>query len=191
MIEDWLHLGTKRLASTRVFNLDVHRRASAATGREGEFYVLDAPDWTNVVAITESGEIVLVEQYRHGTLHTTLEIPGGMVDPEDGDAETAARRELLEETGYGGGIWRLAGTVEPNPAILSNRCYTYVATGVRKIAEPTPDEHEELAVRLEPASDVPRLLREGRIDHALVVAAFMWWTLGDAEGLTAPAEPPR
>jgi 8-oxo-dGTP pyrophosphatase MutT (NUDIX family) len=176
-IRSWRAIDTRRLLETRVFSVDAHRRASRETGREGEFYVLEAPDWINVVAVTDEDEIVLVEQYRHGTRHNTLEIPGGMVDPEDADPLAAARRELLEETGYASESWRHIGTVEPNPAIMSNRCFTYLATGARRIAEPSPDGHEEIRVVLERASRVPELLREGRIEHALVVAALLWWRL--------------
>ena len=147
-IKAWRPIESCRLLNTRVFAVDAHRRASEVTGREGEFYVLEAPDWINVVALTEDGEIVLVEQYRHGTRHNTLEIPGGMVDPEDESPLAAARRELLEETGYASEMWEEIGVVEPNPAILSNRCFTYLATGARRIADPTPDGHEEIRVVL-------------------------------------------
>ena len=176
-IKNWLHLGTRTLAKTRVFDLLAHRRVSQRSGAEAEFYVLAAGDWVNVVAVTEDDRLVLVEQYRHGVERTTLEIPGGMVDPEDATPEAAARRELLEETGFASDDWRLIGTVDPNPAIQSNRCYTFLAAGARQVAAPTPDGLEELRLVLEPASQVAGLLRSGRIEHALVVAALMWWHL--------------
>jgi len=154
-----------------------HRRASGETGREAEFYVLDSGDWVNVVAVTADDRIVLVEQYRHGVGRATVEIPGGMVDPEDASPENAARRELLEETGFESDDWRLIGVVDPNPATHSNRCFTFLAAGAVRTREPEPDAHEELEVLLEPVSRVPGLLRDGRITHALVVAAFHWWAL--------------
>ena len=135
----------------------------------------------NVVAVTEDRHLVLVEQYRHGVERTTLEIPGGMVDPEDPSPEAAARRELLEETGYAAETWLHIGTVDPNPAIQSNRCHTFLAVAARRVAEPSPDGLEELRVLLEPASAVPDLLRRGRIEHALVVAALMWWRLAEED----------
>ncbi len=176
-IKPWRHLGTRRIAETRVFTVDAHRRASAETGREAEFYVLDAVDWVNVVAVTTENEIVLVEQYRHGVERVSLEIPGGMIDPEDATPEIAARRELLEETGYASDRWSLIGTVDPNPAIQSNRCFTYLAEHARRVAEPAPDGLEEIRVVLEPADRVVDLLRAGRIEHALVVAGIFWWEL--------------
>jgi ADP-ribose diphosphatase len=182
VVRPWRHLSTRRLADTPVFALDAHRRRSQETGREAEFYVFEAPDWVNVVALTDNGRIVLVEQYRHGVERTTLEIPGGMVDATDESPEAAARRELLEETGYAADRWRHIGTVDPNPAIQSNRCHTFLAEGARRIAEPAPEGNEEIRVLVEPADSVPDFVRSGRIDHALVVAAFYWWSLARGRG---------
>jgi 8-oxo-dGTP pyrophosphatase MutT (NUDIX family) len=177
VIKPWRDLGSRNLASTWVFRLDAHRRVSEQSGREAEFYVLHAADWVNVVALTEDERLVFVEQYRHGTREVTLEIPGGVVDASDPSPEAAARRELLEETGYSSDSWRLIGTVTPNPAILSNRCFTFLAAGARRVAEPSPDATEEIVVVLHDAARVNALLQEGRITHALVVAALQWWTL--------------
>jgi 8-oxo-dGTP pyrophosphatase MutT (NUDIX family) len=176
-VRPWRHLSSRRLATTCVFGLDGHLRRSEETGREAEFYVLDAPDWVNVVAVTDDDRIVLVEQYRQGVERVTLEIPGGMVDPGDTSPEEAARRELLEETGFASDRWTHIGTVDPNPAIQSNRCFTYLAEDARRVAEPTPDGNEELRVVLEPAASIRDLVRAGRVEHALVVAAFYWWDL--------------
>ena len=175
-VKPWRQLSKRLLAHTRVFTLDAHTRQSATSGVEAEFYVIDAADWVNVIALTADQKIVLVEQYRHGVERASLEIPGGMVD--DGETpEAAARRELLEETGYASAAWRLIGSVDPNPAIQTNRCYTFLTTDAERVREPSPDAHEEIRVVLEDAASVPELLRSGRIDHALVVAAFHWWTL--------------
>jgi 8-oxo-dGTP pyrophosphatase MutT (NUDIX family) len=181
-VKPWRHLGTRRLAATPVFRLDAHRRASGETGREAEFYVLDAPNWVNVVAVTPDRRVVLVEQYRHGVERTTLEIPGGMVDPEDATPEAAARRELLEETGFVSEQWAHIGTVDPNPAIQSNRCFTFLASEARLVADPAPDGTEEIRVLVVPEREVPELVRAGRIEHALVVAAFYLWSLAEGAG---------
>lgn len=177
MVKAWRHLDSRTLAETRVFTLNAHRRASQETGREGEFYVLHAPDWVNVIAVTPDDWLVLVRQYRHGVERVTLEIPGGMVDPTDASPEAAARRELVEETGFAGGDWKLIGVVDPNPATHANRCFTYLATGVEIVCPPAPDAHEELEVAALPVDRAWRLLADGAITHALVVAAFQWWAL--------------
>jgi 8-oxo-dGTP pyrophosphatase MutT (NUDIX family) len=178
VIKPWRHVRTQTLAETRIFTLNAHTRVSEVTGASADFYVLDSVDWINVVALTEDRQIVLVEQYRQGTRHTTLELPGGMIDPGE-EPEEAARRELLEETGFASDSWSLVGTVEPNPATQSNRCYTFLARAARRVAPPAPEGLEEIEVVLEPAARVPELLRAGRITHALVVAGILWWQLAE------------
>ena len=79
---------------------------SPRTGLPHPFYVLDCPDWVNVVALTDRNEVVLVRQFRAGTHSVTLEIPGGGVEKRDGSALVAARRELREETGHAARGWR-------------------------------------------------------------------------------------
>ena len=146
-------------------------------GTEHAFYVLEGADWVNVVALTGDGEMLFVRQWRHGTGGETLEIPGGMIDATDPTPEDAARRELLEETGFASSRWTHIGTVDPNPAIQSNRCFTFLATDAEQVAEPEPDGNEELHLVLEPLSSVRDLVAGGRIEHALVVAALYWWEI--------------
>ena len=98
------------------------------------------------------------------------------MDPGD-TPEKAASRELLEETGYQAEAWEKIGVVSPNPAIFNNRCYTFVARSLKKVSDPTPDQTEDIDVVLIPISDIPQLVRKGVIDHALVIAAFYWYSL--------------
>jgi 8-oxo-dGTP pyrophosphatase MutT (NUDIX family) len=116
----------------------------------------------------------MIQQYRHGARKVTLEIPGGLVDPGD-TPEKAATRELLEETGYQAEELAQVGVVNPNPALFNNRCYTYVARNVKKIQDPVLDQAEDIEVVLIPLSDIPELIRNGEIDHAMVITAFYWY----------------
>lgn len=160
----------------KVFSVRGERTRSPRSGRPHDFYVLDCPDWANVVALTDSREVVLVRQFRAGTRAVTLEIPGGSV--EKGESALAAiRRELREETGYAARSWKRIGVVHPNPAIQGNRCWTYLATGCRRVGDLRPDEGEDLAVELVPLRKVPGLIRKGRITHSLVIAAFHFLSL--------------
>jgi 8-oxo-dGTP pyrophosphatase MutT (NUDIX family) len=133
--------------------------------------LIEAVDWVNVVALTADDRLVMLRQYRPGIDRVCLEIPGGMVDPGE-DAMTAGKRELLEETGYGGGTWQHLGKVAPNPAIQNNWLHTILATGVEQIEQPEPEGDEVLDVFTRPLSEALDHLRRGEIEHALVVVAF-------------------
>ncbi len=147
------------------------QRLSAGPGEEREALVLAAPDWVNVVPLLDDGRVVMVRQWRFGIAAPTLEIPGGIVDPGE-TPDVAAARELFEETGYRAGEVRRLGEVTPNPAILANRCATFLATGLELGGAPQSGIDEELTVELVPLEDVPRRVRAGEIHHALVIAAF-------------------
>ncbi len=140
-------------------------------GLAKRFSVIEAVDWVNVIAVTPDQRVVLIRQYRVGIEKVCLEIPGGMVDAGE-DAQTAAARELVEETGYTARDWKKLGTIAPNPAIMNNYLHSYLALG----AEKTHDQHLEgseiIEVETVPLGDVTKLLRDGAIEHALVVAAF-------------------
>jgi len=146
---------------------------SPRTGEDRTFTRIETADWVNVVATTEDDHVILVRQWRHGREAFTLEIPGGIIDPGE-DPAAAAARELLEETGYAGEPPEYLGTVDPNPAILTNRCHTYRIRLARRVADQTPDPGEDLAVVTMPHAEVPAAVAEGRIEHALVICAF-WW----------------
>lgn len=167
----WLDRESETLLQTRVFAVRRVARESPKDGRLHDFWVLDPPDWVNVVALTTEGQLLLVEQWRHGTGERTLEVPGGMVDLGE-SAEEAARRELLEETGFEAETFEAIGCVEPNPAIQSNRCTTFLARGCRLVQAPAFDTTEECGLVQVPATEVAMLVREGVISHAIVLAAL-------------------
>ena len=100
-----------------------------------------------------------------------------MVDQEDVSPLHAARREMQEETGYDTDDIIPLGAIHPNPAIQANRCHSFLARNVEKISEPHFDTTEETEVTLVPVSELPEIVRQGRITHALVVVAFYWYDL--------------
>lgn len=192
MIELWKTLRRVVVTKSPIFEVSVVERQPPFDAPPGKFYVVDLPDWVNVVARTDDGNYVLVRQYRHGTNAVTLEIPGGNVDGADsggraGGAEAAlaaAKRELLEETGYAADAWVELGVVEPNPAIQSNRCTTFLADGARKVCEPQGDLYEEIEVELVDRAALDALVEAGEIRHALVVAAFHQLAAWERRGAT-------
>jgi ADP-ribose pyrophosphatase len=171
-VDSWKKEETEALGDYYVFSLRRDRSRSPHTGQAHDFYVLEAPDWINVIPLTPEGEVVLIRQYRHGVGEVMLEIPGGMLDEGEDDPRAAAARELREETGYEAGELELLGVSTPNPAILDNRLYSYLARDVRLVAAPQFDSREYIEVELVPLEQIPGLIRSGRITHALVIAAF-------------------
>jgi len=170
-VEPWKIVSSKKDESYRVFNLRTDRAVSPRTGREHSFFILESSSWVNVIPLTTQNEVILVRQYRHGRRDITLEIPGGLVEKADTPKE-AAERELYEETGYRASETTLLGSVHPNPAIQNNECYTFLARGVFPAGRQHQDEKEDIEVLVRPLDEIPGLIREGEITHALVLAAF-------------------
>lgn len=142
----------------------------------GDFFVLDAPEWINVIAMTADQQAVLVEQYRYGTEEPTLEIPGGMVDTGEKPLE-AAQRELLEETGYRSDAWSSLGKVSANPAIMTNYTHMYLAENCVFEGAENPDTHERINVHKIPVQDFLELVKDGTVHHAIVLAAVARYLL--------------
>lgn len=142
-------------------------------GEIPEYWICEFPPWANVVAVTPDDHVVMIRQYRPGIEAVHFEIPAGVVDAQDRDFEAAARRELLEETGYGGGSWSLLTTLSANPALQTNLTYTYLAEGVTRLSNATPESTEDLRVHLVPVAEIARLIDEGDMSQALHVAPLL------------------
>lgn len=133
------------------------------------YFVLEMSTWIIVFAITEDGNVVLVEQYRHGTEKMSLEIPAGIMEKSDKDPLEAVKRELLEETGYASEEIEQIGVLAPNPAIQNNYQYCFLAKNAKKVAEQDLDDGEHLEVVLKSIEKVLELIENGTIDHSLHV----------------------
>jgi len=167
----WIQEGESVRQDSRLFRQVVATRRSPHTGREHAFYRLQGPDWVNVIAFTKGGDLLVVEQFRHGIDAPTLEIPGGSCDEGESPLESA-RRELREETGFEAGRWISLGHCAPNPATLANRCHTFLALDCEAVADLALDPSEELRLWAYPWPEWETALRGGEIQHALVLTAF-------------------
>lgn len=170
-IEPWVTTREEVEYTTKIFKLLSREMKIESEDHSATFSVLNAPDWVNIVPLTENGEVVLVEQYRYGTEEPTLELPGGMVDPGENPRE-CSERELLEETGFKAASWTDLGKVSSNPAILTNYTHTWLAEGCVKVQEQQLDGNERIHVHLVPLDEFLRLIHTGHVHHSLVVAAM-------------------
>ncbi len=179
MIQPWPTLHSKKLGDFRIFSLRSDCRVSPRTGAKHDFFVIDSVPWVNVVALTPDRQVVLVEQFRHGSETVELEIPGGVMDPADLSPVATGCRELREETGFCGDSAQLVGQVFANPAIMSNKCHTVLVENCQLAGPVQFDSAEDVSTQLVPLSEIPELVASGKIQHSLVVAALyqfeLWW----------------
>lgn len=187
MVEPWHKQDSEYIGDYRIFRIRADTSLSPRTGTAHRFFVLEAPDWINVIPVTPEGNVVLIHQFRHGVEEVMVEIPGGMVDEGDGDPAVSAARELREETGYEAEAIIPLGAVAPNPAFLDNRCFHFLAVNARRVADVQLDGAEDIAIEEMPLSAIPDLISQGRITHSLTVSAFYFLELyqrqdGDAPG---------
>lgn len=154
-----------------------HQHFRLPSGREiPDYWISEFPPWVNVVAVTESDELVLVRQYRPGLEAVHFEIPAGVVDDGEG-LEAAARRELREETGFGGGRWTVLTELSANPALQSNLTTTFLAEGVARLGPPAPETTEDLRVHLVKVREALALVDRGDMVQALHLAPLLRYLL--------------
>ena len=177
MIKPWEKVGSKPSGDFRIFTIRTDTKISPRTGNEHDVFIIDSVNWVNVIAVTADEHLVMVEQYRHGSNTVELEIPGGMMDAKDGSPIETGIRELREETGFAGENARLLGRVLPNPAIMSNVCYTVLVEKCKYVCPVEFDHGEDMVTRLVPAREIPGLVAAGKIQHSLVVVALYYFDL--------------
>jgi ADP-ribose pyrophosphatase len=185
----WTVEAAEEMHNNPIFRVEKRRvrpcRPPSGSGPSpADFFIICTRSWVNVIALTDADELLMIEQWRQGVGHATLEVPGGVIDDGESPAE-AARRELLEETGYEAREWYYLGNTEPNPAIQDNVSHSYLALGARRVRDPSFDETEECKLVVTRYADVDRLVSEGKVSHALVVVALYYERLRRAGVLQA------
>ena len=176
----WVKLRSETGPELPLFQVRFDTMRHPTSSAEFQRVVLETSDWVTVVAVTTDEKIVMVEQYRFGVGELTTEPVAGMVDPGE-DSLDAAKRELLEETGFSGGSWRYLGSVQANPAIHNNLCHHWLVEDVVVTQEPSPDAGEAIRVHLMTLDEIKDAIAIGKLKHPLGLSAlsrvFPLWEL--------------
>ena len=176
MVKIWKEKEVSHICSGVIFNYYKKIRTSPDGKKKGTFDVIECYPWVNVLAFNEKNELILVEQYRHGVDNITLEIPGGAVDKGEKSLD-AAKRELLEETGYTSSEWVSLGEVQANPAFMTNTCATFLALNCKKTGTQNLDPMEDIEVKLLSLENFEQKIKTKEIAHSLVVSAYALYRL--------------
>ncbi len=169
---DWHKLDTRyEDAGLMLFEKRIDTMRNPRNNKTFERIILESVDWVNVVALDNQGRSLMIRQFRFGVGYTTLETPGGMVDPGE-DSKTAAARELLEETGYVSSKWTYLGAVEPNPAYHNNLCHHWLAEDVHMADKQDLGDGESIALAFMTQTEVRERVQSGELKHALALSAL-------------------
>ena len=162
----WEKLSSKQVYSDRWF----HARADSCRFPDGRviepYYVVELPNWANIVVVTKDDKIVLVRQYRYPVDQITLELPGGVIDKGE-DPMQAAIREMQEETGYHSNEVEFLCKLAPNPAINDNTAYFYLARNAEPGEKKNFDAFEDIELCIFSKEQFLQLLRENKIQHGV------------------------
>ena len=173
-IKAWQHLSSKYIHREKWFNLRSDKVLKGNGAEMEPYYVFEFSDWVNVFPVTTDGKIILVKQYRYALGVWSIELPGGIMDPHETNPEAAAKRELLEETGYSCNKIEEVAVVATNPATQNNRLYCYLATGCELTHNTDFDEDEEIELLLVTMEELKALLRDNKIVQSLHVSSILY-----------------
>ena len=176
----WITLGTKYLYNKPWLTMR-QDTVQLPNGRViDDYYIWEFPPWNNVLAVTKSKQVVLIRQYRHGIGKVFYELPAGVHDKTGESVLESAQRELLEETGFGGGSWKPLMELSANPALQNNITYSFLAEGVEEISKQALDATEEISVHLVPIDELRAIVLDGRMMQSLHAAPILKYLLTQA-----------
>ena len=182
MIQDWTILKREPVEDFKLFQIQKKQVRSPRTGETSEVQAIKLADWVLILPLTADQEVIMVRQYRHGIERVCLELPGGLVDASDESPGLSARRELLEETGYQADQIKLIGECYPQPAVLSNKCFFYLAKNTTKVQPPHLDSGEDIEIIKIPLNEIPLKIENKEINHGMVLLAFFFLWLKQERG---------
>lgn len=175
----WTALENEQVFTCPVFNVKREKSCCGRTAVTHNFYTIGFANWVNVIAVTESDELVMIKQFRHGTGRVELEVPGGCIDKSDTDPLTAGARELFEETGFTADLSKgeIIGHVSPNPALQGNICYTAFFRDVVHSGTHAMEDTEDIEYLTVPVNELEKMIVSGMISHGLVLNAIQFFIL--------------
>lgn len=168
----WEKTSSEIILKKKIFNITDHECFHKGLNKNHTFTIINSPNWVNIAAITEDGNIILIRQHRLGNDELTLEIPAGLIEAGE-DPQKAAIRELEEETGYKAGNIVLMNKLYSNPAIMDNLIFFYYAENCFKISDQNLDPSEDIQIELFPLSKLDELLNSGQITHQIIYNALL------------------
>ena len=172
MNRNWKHLASSYGEDLKLFKPRFDFVINPRNQLKQKMVVLEANDAANVVALTTEQRILFVKQYRFGIRKDTIELPGGMVDSDE-PQEKAVQRELLEETGHGGGQWTYLGMVGSNPSSFSNYIYHWYAEGVQQMGPLVQDDGEDIELVSFSIPETIDRLKAGSFIHPHTISALV------------------
>lgn len=135
------------------------------------FSYIEFRDGVCVLAITDDNQVVMLKQYRYPLQSTELEFPAGMIE-EDEEPLLAAKRELLEETGYEAEEWQSLDYFYPSPGSTTEKIHLFLASKAIKITDQFLDELENIEVELVNMKDFCKLVEQGTFRHGAGLACW-------------------
>lgn len=167
----WKVLQSEFVADLKIFKARFDYLVNPHNQKEIKVTVLEANDAANVIPINKKGEILMVRQFRFGTQEFSLEIPGGFVDDGE-DALQAAKRELIEETGYTANKWKKLGTIYSNPVYQNAQIHHFLATDIVQTHSTDFDEEEHIEANFYSFQELKQAAKENRITHPHTISAL-------------------
>jgi ADP-ribose pyrophosphatase len=154
----------------RVFTLETEN-VTLDNGVTIDIDVVRHPGASAIVPLTGTGEVMMIEQYRHAVGGYIWEIPAGTLDPGETPL-TCAKRELIEEAGVSAAEWRKLGEITPVPGYSDERIHIFLAAGLSP-AEQHLDADEVLRVHEIPLEDAMAMIGRGEIQDAKTLCGLL------------------
>lgn len=127
------------------------------------YYTVERPNVALIAAFTPEMDLIMIKQYRHPVRSLDYELPAGFMEPYETDIAEAAKRELLEETGYEAESLERIQETFSSAGFMSNHVNFFIGFNAKKVAEQKLDEDEELEVEIVPWTEALKLLAQEKV----------------------------